>query len=434
MMRFDTLHAWLSWQEGLHPSAMDLGLERVRRVAQRMPWPARRPFPLIIVAGTNGKGSSVAYLHSIYTAAGYTTGTYTSPHLQRYNERICIGGKEAADSALMHAFARLDDARGDTTITYFEYGTLAAMDLFIANEVDIAIMEVGIGGRLDAVNIFDADCALVTAIDIDHRKWLGDTREAIGWQKAGIFRAGRPAICSDPSPPASLVDYAQEIGASLTLLGRDFDVVAGDEQGSSEGWCVHIGGTSYALPEPGLAGPWQRHNAAGALAVVQALAGTLPVTPAAMCEGVRAPGLRGRLQVIAERPTTIVDVGHNPQAVASIAAYLRAHPVRGKTRAVVGMLADKDIEATLGELRALVDAWYAGSTFGPRGMPCEQLAGVITGLVAPAVAVSSPGCVADAYAAAVAQAGESDRIVVFGSFHTVGDVLDALDRRGGETA
>jgi dihydrofolate synthase / folylpolyglutamate synthase len=422
-MRFDTLEAWLSWQEGLHPSAMDLGLERVRRVAADMPWPEVRPFPLIVVAGTNGKGSSVAYLDAIYTAAGFRTGTYTSPHLQRYNERICIGREEASDEALMEAFARLDEARKDLTITYFEYGTLAAMDLFVRSEVDVAIMEVGIGGRLDAVNIFDSDCALVTAVDIDHRKWLGDTREAIGLQKAGIFRAGKPAVCSDPSPPESLCDHAQELGISLRLLGRDFVV----SPAGPKHWRFAGHGEAQELPLPGLPGAWQQQNAAGALAVVEALSERLPVTTLARGDGVRAPGLRGRLHTVRTAPRTIVDVGHNPQAVRSIATYLRETAINGKTLAVVAMLADKDIEPTLAQLRPQIDAWYVGSTCGPRGMRSSELAAALREGMPEALRVTSAESVTDAYRYACAAATEADRIIVFGSFHTVGEVMDALD-------
>jgi dihydrofolate synthase/folylpolyglutamate synthase len=424
-MRFDTLEAWLTWQEGLHPTAMDLGLERVRRVAAQMPWPETCPFPLVIVAGTNGKGSSVAFLDAIYSAAGYRTGTYTSPHLQRYNERIHIGRQEASDDDVMVAFARLDEARKDLTITYFEYGTLAAMDLFIRHEVDVAIMEVGIGGRLDAVNVFDADCALVTAVDIDHRKWLGDTREAIGWQKAGIFRAAKPAVCSDPAPPESVGAYAQEVGAPLQVLGQQFTVSRAGE----ESWWYAGPGLEQILPTPGLPGAWQQQNAAGAVTVTHALAEQLPVSSAALCQGIRAPGLRGRLQTIRATPETIVDVGHNPQAVASIAAYLRDTPTAGKTFAVVAMLADKDIELTLAQLSAQIDGWFVGGTYGARGMLSEQLAAVVYGLTERPTPVSGFELVSDAYQSACAATTQADRIVVFGSFHTVGEVMDTLDRQ-----
>lgn len=419
-MRFDTLDGWLHWQEGLHPTAMDLGLERVFQVVERCDWPARR-FPLITVAGTNGKGSTVSYLEAIYSAAGLRTGTYTSPHLQRYNERIRIGRSEATDADIMRAFAHIDAARGDVTVTYFEYGTLAAMQLFHRHAVDVAIMEVGIGGRLDAVNVFDADVALVTTVDIDHRKWLGDDREAIGREKAGIFRAARPAISAERAPPLTLVKHAEEIGADLAMLGWHYDVAPeSDGRWTFKGQHHDI----RHLPAPGLAGAWQYNNAAGALAAVEALSDRCAASYEALAEGISNPGLRGRFQQLQACPEIRLDVAHNAQATQALADNLARHAVSGRSAAVVAMLNDKDLAEALQPLLPLVDHWYTGPTDGPRGLPAEDLAATLRRLGAERVEVCPS--VAGAFGRARGQLGADDRLLVFGSFHTVGDVMDAV--------
>jgi dihydrofolate synthase / folylpolyglutamate synthase len=419
-MRFEALEDWLQWQEGLHPSAMDLGLERVQRVSDAMAWPVR-PFALIIVAGTNGKGSSVAYLDAMYSAAGYRTGTYTSPHLQRYNERIRIGGEEASDAEIMASFARLDAARGETTITYFEYATLAAMDLFHQRGVDLAIMEVGIGGRLDAVNIFDADCALVTTVDIDHRKWLGDDRESIGHQKAGIFRAHTPAVSAEYDPPQSLVKYAQSLRTPLAILGWHYDLH--EEPGDTWTFAGQYDSIAH-LPRPGLPGQWQLRNAAGALAVLEQLRARLPVPFSAMAAGLLDPGLRGRFQQIHSAPDVFVDVAHNPQAARSLASNLRTQAHSGPTFAVVAMLGDKDLGAALQPLIEEVDGWYVGTTTGSRGLPAASLAQALCEVGGNAPSVF--GSATDAFRAAI-EVDKNARIVVFGSFHTVGDILALVE-------
>jgi dihydrofolate synthase / folylpolyglutamate synthase len=427
-MRFQRLEQWLTWQECLHPTAMDLGLARVHQVVSAMAWPERR-FVLITVAGTNGKGSCVAYLDAIYRAAGYRTGTYTSPHLQRYNERIKLNGQEVADDALMESFARLDEARGDTTITYFEYGTLAAYDQFERAGVDVAILEVGIGGRLDAVNVFDADAALLTTVDIDHQKWLGDNREAIGYQKAGIFRSQRPAICADASPPVSVSNYAAAIGAELNVFGREFSA----EQ-SGEGWVYReISGAEVTLPKPGLPGCWQQQNAAGAVAVVRRLSNRLPVSTEALADGVCTPQLRGRFEQIGASPDVYVDVAHNAQATATVADNLRAKDCRGRSVAVVAMLADKDISASLAVVVQMFAAWHVAPTDGPRGLPTEGLARVLLGQGVAREQIHQHQSTRDAFDQAKRMSNAEDCIVVFGSFHTVGDVLDALDDANEQT-
>lgn len=416
MSHSNSLQAWLARLEQLHPSAIALGLDRVRHVMQAMALAPR--FPLVIVGGTNGKGSACAMLDAILSAAGYRTGRYTSPHLLRYNERVRIGGREASDAELVAAFAQVDAARGDTALTYFEFGTLAAMAQFIAADVDVAILEVGLGGRLDAVNVFDADVALVTTVDLDHQDYLGDTRDVIGFEKAGIYRAGRPAICADPAPTASLVAHARAIGADLRALGRAFSY---DTEG--EGWTYRgVAVVWPELPAPALAGSFQLRNAAGALAVLEALRERLPVDVTAIREGLRTVTVPGRFQRIASMPETIVDVAHNPEAARALAATLQERPARGRTLAVVGMLADKDAAGVIAALAELVDQWWVCTPGSPRALPAARLAEVVHSR-APAVPLWIEADVRGALAAAQGEAREGDRIIVFGSFYTVAAVL-----------
>ena len=411
------LDAWLARLERLHPAAIDLGLERVRRVADALGLaPA---FPVIVVGGTNGKGSTCAYLEAILRAAGYRTGLYTSPHLLRYNERVRIAGVDASDRELVAAFERVDASRGDTTLTYFEFGTLGAMAQFVDAGVDVAILEVGLGGRLDAVNVFDADAAAVTSVDLDHMDYLGDTREKIGFEKAGIYRAGCPAICADPAPPASLVEHAQRIGADLRRIGRDFAALP-----EAGGWTFRGAGLGWkGLPRPAMAGAFQLRNAAGALAVLEALAGKLPVGEQAIHEGLAAARVRGRFERIARSPDLIVDVAHNPEAARALASTLRAQPIAGRTLAVVGMLADKDAAGVFAALAGEIDAWWTCTPGSPRARDAEALAAILRDHAGSAQ-VHVEGDVAAALAAARSAARDGDRILVFGSFYTVAAVLD----------
>jgi dihydrofolate synthase/folylpolyglutamate synthase len=412
-----SLGDWLIRLEALHPSAIELGLDRVRRVKDAMGLaPA---FPVLVVGGTNGKGSTCAYLEAILGAAGCRTGLYTSPHLLRYNERVRIAGREASDADLVRAFERVDAARGDTSLTYFEFGTLAAMRQFVDAQVDVAILEVGLGGRLDAVNVFDADAAVVTGVDLDHMEYLGDTREAIGFEKAGIYRAGRPAVCADPDPPASLLDHARRIGADLRCLGREFSAEAtgGSWRYRGPAWRWH------GLPLPAIAGPIQLRNAAGALAVLEAAQARLPVSEAAIRAGLLAARVAGRFQRIATRPEVIVDVAHNPDAARALAATLRANPVSGRTLAVVGMLADKDADGVIAALAGCVDAWWACTPGSPRARDAASLADSLRHHAVEARVAVEPD-VKTALAAAREAAREDDRILVFGSFYTVAAVLD----------
>ncbi len=412
-----SLADWLARLEQLHPSAIELGLERVRRVKDALGLaPA---FPLLIVGGTNGKGSTCAYLEAILTAAGYKTGLYTSPHLLRYNERVRIAGAEAGDAELVAAFEKIDAARVDTSLTYFEFGTLGAMLQFVDAGVDVAILEVGLGGRLDAVNVFDADAAIVTSVDLDHMDYLGDTRELIGHEKAGIYRAGRPALCADPDPPASLLAHARNVGADLRCVGRDFSA-----QDAGDRWTFHgRAGHWPDLPQPAMAGAIQLRNAAGALAVLDAVRERLPVGEAAIRQGLAAARLPGRFQRIAQAPEVIVDVAHNPEAARALAATLRAQPASGRTLAVVGMLADKDAAGVLAALAGGIDAWWACTPPTPRACAAATLAAVLREQAGAAPVRVQPD-INTALAEARGAAHEGDRILVFGSFYTVAAVLD----------
>ncbi len=412
-----SLADWLARLEGLHPSSIELGLERVGHVAAALG--LKPAFPVIIVGGTNGKGSTCAYLEAILTAAGYRTGLYTSPHLVRYNERVRIAGHEAGDAELVAAFEKIEVARGETSLTYFEFGTLGAMLQFIAAGVDVAILEVGLGGRLDAVNLWDADVAIVTSVDLDHQDFLGDTREAIGFEKAGIFRAGRPAICADPAPPASLIAHVQAIGGNDIRYGRDFAVAR-----SADGW-VFRGrtGVQADLPRPAMAGDYQLRNAAAALAALEALSARLPVDADAIRAGLTRARVRGRFERIAGSPELIVDVAHNPEAARALASALAAHPAPGRTLAVVGMLADKDAAGVFDALGDAVDAWWTCTPDSPRARPAGALAETLRASL-PDAQVTVCGHPLEALAAARSAAHEGDRILAFGSFTTVAAVLD----------
>jgi len=412
-----SLAAWLARLEQLHPSTIELGLDRVRRVRDALG--LEPAFPLILVGGTNGKGSTCTYLEAMLGAAGYKTGVYTSPHLLRYNERVRVEGVESSDIDLVQAFGRIDAARGDTSLTYFEFGTLGAMMQFVDAGVDVAILEVGLGGRLDAVNVFDADAAVVTSVDLDHMDYLGDTREKIGLEKAGIFRAGRPAICADPRPPASLLEHARNIGADLRRVGRDFAAEREDGQWTYRGTEVRW----PALPLPAMAGAYQLRNAAAALAVLEALRTRLPMSGQAIRKGLAAARLPGRFQRIARAPEVILDVAHNPEAARALAATLREQPAAGRTLAVVGMLADKDAAGVFAALSGEIDAWWTCMPDSPRARDAAALAAILC-----EHAGSSPISVQPDVNAALAEARsaarEGDRILVFGSFYTVAAVLD----------
>jgi dihydrofolate synthase / folylpolyglutamate synthase len=419
--RFQTLPEWLRWQEQLHVREIDLGLERSRRVLGdlALTTPA---WPVITVAGTNGKGSTVAMLESCLRAAGLRVGCYSSPHLLRYNERIRIDGLAVDDVALCEAFARVDAARGDTTLTYFEFGTLAAFDLFSRARPDVVVLEVGMGGRLDAVNLLDADVTIVTGIGIDHVEWLGPDRESIGREKAGVFRTDRVAVCSDPEPPASIASHAAAIGAHLRLIGRDYRFVRQADGWSWEGVSTRLDD----LPLPALAGRVQLQNAAGVLAAIEALARPALLAPAVIARGLRDVSLPGRFQRLAGSPQVVLDVAHNPHAAERLVETLADEPAAARTVAVVGMLRDKDADGVFERLHPLVDAWFLCELDSPRAASAALLQEAIERLP------GSPPCsctdtVAHALEAARASAGPQGRVLVFGSFLTVADALRALE-------
>jgi dihydrofolate synthase/folylpolyglutamate synthase len=416
------LSDWLAWIETLHPRSIELGLDRVHAVLDNMG--LRRPaFAAITVTGTNGKGSTVAMCEAMLRHAGYKLGAYTSPHLIDYNERIRIDGRMATDDELCASFDRIEAARGSVPLTYFEFGTLAALDIFQTAKIDIAVLEVGMGGRLDAVNAIDSDAAIVTSVGIDHTAWLGDTREAIGYEKAGIFRAGRPAICGDPYPPQIIATEAARIGATLLQFNRDFFA---ERSGAS--WAWRWGARLRAgLPYPSLRGDYQLFNAASAITAIETLADRFPVTQANIRAGLITGVISGRFQVLPGRPVTVLDVAHNAQAAEALAATLKQQPNAGCTLAVIGMLKDKDIASVIAPLAGVVDRWYVATLHTPRGATSAQL---IEALVSVDVTTPTQGFddVRAAYVAAQDEATEADRVLVFGSFHTVGDILASLGK------
>lgn len=415
-MRFTRLQQWLDWLDSGASARIDLGLERVRAVWERLQHPPP-PWPLITVAGTNGKGSCVAMLEAILAAAGYRVATYTSPHLLRYNERVRIAGAEADDAALCEAFARVDEACGDVTLTYFEFGTLAAIDHFMHAAPDVVILEVGLGGRLDACNILDADVALVTRIGLDHQAWLGADREPIGREKAGIFRSGRAAVCGDPQPPGSIAAEAARIGASFYQAGEGFHFRSTPP--GWEWWCPTRRRT--ALPVPALPGTHQIGNAAAVLMVLELLAQRLPVGQGAVRAGLMTAAVPGRCQILPGEVETILDVAHNPQAAQALAELLRRRPCEGKTHMVLGMLEDKASGEFVAALRDGTSAWYVGGIAAVRGLSGADLAERLRGIgVEPDVVAADVGA---AYEAALTAAQPGDRIVVCGSFFSVAALL-----------
>jgi dihydrofolate synthase/folylpolyglutamate synthase len=422
---------WLARIERLHSQGIALGLERVREVAARMR--LQVPGTTIVVAGTNGKGSTCAMLESILLAAGYRVGCYTSPHLVRFNERARLAGQPATDAQLVEQFEAVEAARGDVPLTYFEFSTLAILRLFQQAAPDALVLEIGLGGRLDAVNIVDADCAIVTCVDIDHAAFLGDTREQIGWEKAHVYRTGRPAICTDPVPPQSLIDHATEIGADLRRFGVDFNYSGDRQQWGFAG----RGQRRNSLGYPALRGANQLLNASGVLAALEALRDRLPVSAQAVRQGFATVELPGRFQVLAGQPAVVLDVAHNPHAVAHLAANLDNMGFFPFTYAVFGMLADKDIAAAIAHLRGRVDHWLCVDLPGPRAARAADLARLLHEAgIAPGQGedaertISCHASPREGLAAARERAGDNDRIVVFGSFLTVADVLSTRERPG----
>jgi dihydrofolate synthase/folylpolyglutamate synthase len=436
------LAAWLSHIEQLHPKAIAMGLERVNLVIQRL---ALKPnFKIITVAGTNGKGSTCAMLAEIYKQAGYQVGCYTSPHLLRYNERVRVNGNEVSDQDLCAAFTAVEQARlgqdndGDEiALTYFEVGTLAAVWHFAQAGIDIAVLEIGLGGRLDAVNAFEPDCAVVTSIDIDHQEFLGDTRESIGAEKAGVYRPAVAAICGDLNPPASLVAYAHKVGADFKCIKHAFDFEA-----TATGWnYLDNQKFRYSLPLPALEGGYQLMNASCAIAAVESLQSTLPVKSEAIANAMAEVKLAGRFQTVSKSPWLILDVAHNPHAAEALAKNLKAHRVQsqnkagvksGKTIAVFAMLADKDIKGVVNAVKDEIDFWYIAGIDHSRSTPVDTLVKVVLDTV-PQAKIKKFDSAANACKQACIDTevcidrNENDKIVVFGSFFTVSNVMQYLN-------
>ena len=396
------LAGWLQYQERINPRTIELGLARVRAVWEAMGAP--RPAPTVItVGGTNGKGSTVAFLEAMLQAAGYRVGCFTSPHLLRYNERVRIDGKDIDDAALVVSFERIEAARGELLLTYFEFGTLAAIDLIARSGVDVAVLEVGLGGRLDAVNIIDADAAIVTSVDLDHQEWLGGDRDTIGREKAFIARASRPLVLGEAEPPARLLETARQIGANVLIRGTHFGAAPG---------------------APAMSGDFQRFNAAAAVAALRALP-DLKVDDGAMAVGLAAARVPARLQVLPGQPAVVVDVAHNPHAARALAAWLDETP-RGAVQAVFGALADKDIEGVMHALGPRIARWHLASLDGdtPRGLTAEALAARLA-IVLPGALHDVHAGVAEALAAARREAGTDGLVLAFGSFFVASAVLAA---------
>ncbi|MDB5802008.1 MAG: dihydrofolate synthase/tetrahydrofolylpolyglutamate synthase [Rhodocyclales bacterium] len=425
-----SLDEWLAYIETQHSRPIDLGLERVARARDALC--AELGFGanavVITVGGTNGKGSTCAMLEAILRAAGYRVGLYTSPHLLRYNERVRVDTQDVDDSRLCEAFAAVEKARGEIPLTYFEFGTLAAWVVFAQASLDVIILEVGLGGRLDAVNVFEPDCAIVTGVAMDHMDYLGDTREAIGFEKAGIFRAGKPAICGDPIPPQSLVDHATSIGADLRISGRDFGFSGDKTQWQFQGRVQRRNSLAY----PTLRGANQLLNASSALAALETLNERLPVPMQAVRQGLMLVDIPGRFQVLPGRPAVVLDVAHNPQAVAVLADNLANMGFYSDTWVVCGMFGDKDIAGSLRNIASRVDHWLLCDLPGPRAASSAKLAAAIfsisaeLGLKASVATFTDP---AGAFNAARAGAKEGDRIVAFGSFLTVAGVMQAVETK-----
>ena len=417
-----TLDDWLAYIERLHPTSIDMGLDRVKAVAERMG--LKFDCPVITVAGTNGKGSTCAMLEAILMEAGYRTGVYTSPHLVHFEERCRVRGDIVSATDLVANFARVESARcqngAEISLTYFEFTTLAILQLLADAKLDVVILEVGLGGRLDAVNILDADCAVITSVDLDHMEFLGSDRESIGFEKAGIMRAGKPVVVSDPVPPQSVLDHAASLGADLWRFGEDFNFSGDKLQWSWAGRGRRYAGLAY----PALRGANQLVNASGVLAALTALRDRLPVTAQSVRNGLSMVELPGRFQIIPGQPALVLDVAHNPHSVAALTENLDAMGFYPCTHAVFGAMADKDVAPMLARVGPLVDKWYFTDLPTPRAATGEALqakwqAGN-TRADATANAYKTPE---SALAAAVKAANPADRIVVFGSFYTVGGIL-----------
>lgn len=421
------LTEWLAWQETLHVASIDLGLERVSQVAARMQL-LKPEFPVITVAGTNGKGSTVALLTAILESAGYQVGSYTSPHILRYNERITLNSLAVEDELLVKAFTAIELARDSISLTYFEFGTLAAMWIFSQLKVDVAVLEVGLGGRLDATNLWDADVSIITAIGIDHVEWLGHNREGIGREKAGIARTGKPLVCGDPKPPKTISEYAHKQGANLLQLGIDFRL----ETSSPTHFSVYLQQVQPSadlawedLPRPSLQGQVQLNNAACAIVALSCLTECLPqVQQVAIEQGLVKASIVGRLQKLQSQPDVWIDVAHNPHAAENLAHWLENNPITGKTYVIFSILADKDIHGVIQALKDKVDEWHLFPLDSPRAASLAKLQSAFVGANMRNFQVYSD--INQAWKTLTVQTVSTDRVVIFGSFLVVSKALDGI--------
>ena len=410
---------WLGYIESIHPSTIDLTLERIKIVIERLNLDIS--FPILTVGGTNGKGSTCSILESIYREAGYKVACYTSPHFLNFNERIKIQTLAVSDEVICEAFSRIESAREGVTLTYFEYGTIAAMIIFSEAHVDVAILEVGLGGRLDAVNVFDADCAIVTTVDLDHMDYLGHTREAIGFEKAGIYRTEKTSICGDFDPPQSLIKHAELIHADLKIIGKDFGYEA-----HHDSFDFLIDSTFVMnLPLPKLQGDFQLANATNALMAVKAMEDKLPLTEISIQKGITLTLLPGRFQEVKKMPSLILDVAHNPQAARSLSHNLKTHVVPGKTIAVFSILKDKDIFGVINELNFDIDDWFIAEIQNERAASIENISNTIQKINLSAH-IEAFKNIQEAYQFASKEVRRNDRIIVFGSFFTVADIMKII--------
>ncbi|MDO8846185.1 bifunctional tetrahydrofolate synthase/dihydrofolate synthase [Methylicorpusculum sp.] len=421
-MPFNSLKDWLQWQESLHPRVIDLGLQRVGQVFSALQPKYNKPVTLTI-AGTNGKGSVVAFLESIYLAQGYKVGTYTSPHILKYNERIKINGSPVSDDLICSAFERIDAVRSDVSLSYFEFSTLAALDIFAQFDLDVQLLEVGLGGRLDAVNIIDTDLAIITSIGIDHTEWLGDTRESIGREKAGIFRRNVPAIVGDPVPPLSLRICAEETGAKVSYINQDFHFEKHPDGWNWIGEQVLISN----LPSPNLKGEHQYRNAATVIAAITAMQNTLPVDHDALSKGISQVQLPGRFQYIEGKIPVLLDVAHNPQAVETLADFLKENFSHMRVRAVFSVMKDKDIAGIINIIKPLVFDWFCAPLINnvrsaPDFMLQETFSSCSVQLVHTGFADAK-----SAFLAVNQAAEEGDLVLIFGSFFLVSEYLASLE-------
>lgn len=393
-----------------------MGLDRIREVMAAMGL-ASPGFSTILVGGTNGKGSCVALLHQILSEEAYQVGAYTSPHLVRYNERIRIADRLANDDELIRAFEAIEQARGDIPLTYFEFGTLAAVKLFHDNEMDVVVMEVGMGGRLDAVNALEPQGVLLTNVGLDHQAWLGETREKIGWEKAGIFRTGVPAVCADPDAPASVLEAAEQTRADFALVNREYIYRIEDGQ-----WEWSFDGKTKQFPRPALRGDFQVSNAAAVTTLLSMLEHKIPVSDDSIRRGLERVRLPGRLQVLKKSPLRIADVAHNRESAAELAAFLRTLTHSGKTIAVCGMLQDKPVGDVFALMSEVVDEWHLGTIDDKRGASADELAESLS-RISLDIPVHSYPSIRDAWRSAISGQGTDDVLLIFGSFYSVGDIL-----------